>query len=83
MLQKLGGENACRGHFRRVVMFQDVIDLLPVIALGHRLRAESGSHSRHGTRVVVHAVILGADTLREGERQHYEDERKSFHQYLA
>ena len=74
MFQKFGSENPCRGHFCRIVMLEDVIDLLAVIALGHGFRAESGRHCRYGTGVVVHAVILGVDMLRGGEQYGHEDE---------
>ena len=40
VFQKFGGENSRRSDFRRVVMLQDVIDLLPVIALGTEAVAE-------------------------------------------
>jgi len=73
MFQELGRKNPCRGHFRRIVVLENVIDLLPVIAFRHGFRTESGSHCRHGTRIVVHAVILCVDLLHDDERQEYED----------
>ena len=79
MLQEFGGENSRRGHFRRVVVLEYVIDLLPVIAFGHGFRAEGGSHGRHRAGVVVHAVILRVDVLHDGKRQEYENKRQPFH----
>ena len=73
MLQELGGKNPRRGHFRRIVVLENVIDLLPVIAFRHGFRTESGSHCRYRACVVVHAVILGVNTLHGGERQEYKD----------
>ena len=64
-------------------MLQDVIDLLPVIALGHGFRTEGGSHRRHGTRVIVHAVILGVDTLHGSERKYDQDKRQPFHHLFS
>ncbi len=63
MLQELGSEYSGCCDFRCRVVFQYLIDLLPVVALGDGLRAESGHHSRDGTRVVVYAVILGVYPL--------------------
>ena len=73
MLQELGGKNPRRGHFRRIVVLEYVIDLLPVIAFRHGFRTESGSHCRHGAGVVVHAVILRVDLLYDNERQEHKD----------
>ena len=73
MLQELGGKNPRRSHFRRIVVLENVIDLLPVIAFRHGFRTESGSHCRHRACVVVHAVILRVDLLHNGERQEYKD----------
>ena len=60
-------------------MLQDVIYLLPVVALGHGLRTECDSHRRYGTRIVVHAVILRVDVLHDSERKYYQDKRQPFH----
>ena len=68
MLQKFGGEYSCGGDLRRRVVFEDVIDLLPVVPFGDRFRTESGHHRRNGTGVVVHAVILGVNRLAECDR---------------
>ena len=73
VFQKFGRENSGCRHLRRRIVLQDVIDLLTVVAFSHDLRTERGCHCRHGTRIVVHAVILGVDMLREGKQQNCKD----------
>ena len=73
VFQKFGRENSGCRHLRRRIVLQDVIDLLTVVAFSHDLRTERGCHCRHGTCVIVHAVILGVDMLREGKQQNCKD----------
>ena len=79
VLQEFGCKDSRCCHLRCRVVLQDVIDLLPVVAFGQGLRTEGGSHGRYGTRVIVHAVVLGMDTLHESERKYDQDKRQSFH----
>ena len=63
VFQKFGREDSGCRHLRRRIVLQNVIDLLTVVAFSHD----------HGTCVIVHAVILGVDMLREGKQQNCKD----------
>lgn len=43
-------------------------DMLAVVAFGYCLRAECCGHGRHGTSVIVHAVILCVNMLCQGRQ---------------
>ena len=68
VFQKFGRKYPCCCHLCRRIVFQNIIHLLAVVAFSHYLRAECGGHGRHGTCVIVHAVILCVNVLCQGRQ---------------